>query len=181
MDTFGGYHPEWDNLITKEHTWCALTDKRILGQKLRILKIQFENTWNSRRRKTKVWILSSFLECGTKYPWKELQRQCSELRWKERPFRDCPACDPFHIQPPNPETIEYVRKILLTGPWHSSLLWVYTNAWQAQKWMLTVIYWLEHRAPNEGDRESSQGAKGVCSPIRGTTIWTNQYSQSSCF
>jgi hypothetical protein len=34
-----------------------------------------------------VWILSSFLECGTKYPWKELERQNSELRWKERPSR----------------------------------------------------------------------------------------------
>ena len=35
------YHPEWSNLITKEHTWYALTDKWILAQKLRIPKIQF--------------------------------------------------------------------------------------------------------------------------------------------
>ena len=41
-----------------------------------------------------------------------------------------------------------------------------------------VIYWMEHRAPNEGARESTQGAKGVCNPIGGTTIWTNQYPQS---
>jgi hypothetical protein len=27
-----------------------------------------------------VWILCSFLEWGTNYPWKELQRQSSELR-----------------------------------------------------------------------------------------------------
>jgi len=27
--------------VTKEHTWCALTDKRILAQKFRIPKIQF--------------------------------------------------------------------------------------------------------------------------------------------
>jgi hypothetical protein len=27
-------------------------------------------------------------------------------------------------------------------PWQSS-------AWQIQKWMLTAIYWMEHRAPNE--------------------------------
>ena len=33
----GGYHPEWGNLITKEHTWYALTDKWILALKLRIL------------------------------------------------------------------------------------------------------------------------------------------------
>ena len=29
--------------------------------------------------------------------------------------------------------------------------------------MLTVIYWMEHRAPKEGARESTQEAKGVCS------------------
>jgi hypothetical protein len=44
-----------------------------------------------------------------------------------------------------------------------------------QKWMLTVSYWMEHRAPNGGARESTQGAKGVGNPIVGTTIWTNQY------
>ena len=29
------------NLITKEHTWYALTDKQILAQKLGILELQF--------------------------------------------------------------------------------------------------------------------------------------------
>jgi hypothetical protein len=32
------------------------------------------------------------------------------------------------------------------------------------------IYWMEHRAPNGGARESAQGAEGVCNPIVGTTI-----------
>jgi hypothetical protein len=32
-----------------------------------------------------------------------------------------------------------------------------------------------HTAPNGGARESTQGAKGNCNPIGGTTIWTNQY------
>jgi hypothetical protein len=52
-----------------------------------------------------------------------------------------------------------------------------------QKWMLTVSYWMDHRAPNGGARESTQGAKGICNPIGGTTIWTNQYPgarDSSC-
>jgi hypothetical protein len=39
-----------------------------------------------------------------------------------------------------------------------------------QKWMLTVIYRMEHRAPNEEARESTQGAKGVCNPIGGTKL-----------
>jgi hypothetical protein len=30
-----------------------------------------------------------FLEGGTKYPWKEVQRQSSEQSLKERPSRDC--------------------------------------------------------------------------------------------
>jgi hypothetical protein len=34
---------------------------------------------------------------------------------------------------------------------------------------------MEHRAPNEGAREITQGAKGVCNPIGGTTIGTTQY------
>jgi hypothetical protein len=36
--------------------------------------------------------------------------------------------------------------------------------------VLTVISWMEHSAPNEGARESTQGAKGVGNPIEGTTI-----------
>jgi hypothetical protein len=31
--------------------------------------------------------------------------------------------------------------------------------------MLTVIYWMEHRVPNERARLSTQGAEGVCNPI----------------
>jgi hypothetical protein len=36
--------------------------------------------------------------------------------------------------------------------------------------MLTVIYWMEHRAPNGGVKESTQGAEEVFIPIGGTTI-----------
>jgi hypothetical protein len=83
--------------------------------------------------------------------------------------------DPSRNQPPNTDTIAYTSKILLKGPWYSCPLWGYAGAWQTQKWMLTVSYWMDHRAPNGGARESTQGAKGVCNPIGGTTIWTNQY------
>jgi hypothetical protein len=43
----------------------------------------------------------------------------------------------------------------------------------------SVIHWREHRVPNEGARERTQGSERVCSPIGGISIWTNQYSQSS--
>jgi hypothetical protein len=39
-----------------------------------------------------------------------------------------------------------------------------------KKLMLTVIYWMEHRAHNEGAREFSHGTEGVCNPIGGPTI-----------
>jgi hypothetical protein len=42
--------------------------------------------------------------------------------------------------------------------------------------MLTVSYWMNHRTPNGGARERTQGAKRVCNPIGGTKIWTNQYT-----
>jgi hypothetical protein len=41
MDGSGGYHLEWGNPFTKEHTWYALTGKCLLAQKFRIPKIQF--------------------------------------------------------------------------------------------------------------------------------------------
>jgi hypothetical protein len=92
---------------------------------------------------------------------------------------DAPG-DPSPNQLLNADTIAYTSKMLLIGPWYSCFLWGYVGAWQTQKWMLTVSYWMEHKAPNEGARESTQGAKGVCNPIGGTTIWTNQYHQRWC-
>jgi hypothetical protein len=44
------------------------------------------------------------------------------------------------------------------------------SAWQIQKWMLTVIYKMKHRAPSGEARESIQEAEGVCNPIGATTI-----------
>ena len=34
------YHPEWDTLIRKEHTWDVLTDKWILGKENGKLTVQ---------------------------------------------------------------------------------------------------------------------------------------------
>ena len=65
MDGYGGFHPEWGNPITKEHTWRALTDKLILDQKTRSLeypRYNSQTTWNSWKRKTIVWTHQSILE-----------------------------------------------------------------------------------------------------------------------
>jgi hypothetical protein len=45
------------------------------------------------------------------------------------------------------------------NPDYSCFLWGFASAWQIQKWMLTVIYRMEHRAPNVGARESTQELK----------------------
>jgi hypothetical protein len=42
------------------------------------------------------------------------------------------------------------NKSLLTGAWYSCLLRGSASAWQIQKWMLTIIHWMEHKVPNEG-------------------------------
>ena len=97
---------------------------------------------------------------------------------KDHPETATPG-DPSHIQPPNPDTIVNANKSLLTGAWYSCLLRGSVSAWKLQKWMLTPIHWIEHRVLNEISRESTQGAEGACSPIGGTTIWANQYPQSS--
>jgi hypothetical protein len=83
--------------------------------------------------------------------------------------------DPSHNQPPNADTIAYTSKILLKGPRYRCFLWDYAGAYQTQKWMPSVSYWMDHRAPNGGARESNQGAKGICNSIGGSTIWTTQY------
>ena len=87
----------------------------------------------------------------------------SRGRRKDHP-ETAPPGEPSHKQPPNPDIVAYASKILLTGPLYSSILWGFASPWQILKWMLTVISWMEHRAPNEGARESTQWAKGVCNP-----------------
>jgi hypothetical protein len=41
---------------------------------------------------------------------------------------------------------------------------------RVKAWMLTAIRWTEHRVPNEGARESTQGVEEVCNPIGRTTV-----------
>ena len=110
------------------------------------------------------------LERGTKYTQKQIWRESVKQRLKEWPCWD--PRDPSYKQSPKPDTIVDANKSLLGGAWYSCLLRGSASAWQIWKWMLTTIHWMEHR-------ESIQGAEGVCSPIAGTTIWSNQYLQSS--
>ena len=182
MDGSRGYHPEWGNPVTKEHTWYALTDKCTLAQKLRIPKVQFVKHMKLKKKKDQSVDTLILLRRGNKISTEGVTKKKVWSRpWKNDHPETAPLGDPSYKQPPNPDTIAYASKILLKRTWYSCLVWGYASAWQIQKWMLIVIYWIEHRAPNGGARESTQGAEGVYNSIGGTTIWTNQYPQSSCF
>jgi hypothetical protein len=157
MDGSEGYHPEWGNQITKEHTWYALTDKWILAQKLKISKIQFEKHMKLKKKKDQSVDTSFLLRIGEQNIHGKSYRD-KVWSWDRRMdyLKTAPPGDPSHQQLPNTDTIAYANKILLTGPWYSCLLWDYASAWQIQKWILTVILWMEHRVPNEGARKSTQ-------------------------
>jgi hypothetical protein len=71
------------------------------------------------------------------------------------------------------------QQVLAERDWYSCPLRGSASAWHIQKWKFTAIHWTEHRVPNGGVRGITQVTEGVCSPIEGTTIWTNQYPQSS--
>jgi hypothetical protein len=68
MDESEGYHPEWGNPITKEHTWYALTDKWILAQKLGIPKLQFTNHMKLKKKEDQSVDTSILLRMGNKIP-----------------------------------------------------------------------------------------------------------------
>ena len=165
MDGSGGYLPEWSNPITKELTWYALTNKQILAQKLRIPKIQFAKLMKLKNKEDQSVDTSFLLRRGKNTHGRSYRDKIWSRDWRSDHPETVPPGDPSHKQPPNPGTIAYTNKILLTGPWYICFLWGYASAWQTQKWMHTVSFWMEHRAPSEG-------AEGVCNPIRGT-IWTN--------
>ena len=81
-----------------------------------------------------------------------------------------PNWDPSHGQEPIPK--QY---------WYCSVRLAGRNQ-QTQKWMPTVNYWMDHKTPNGGARESIQRAKEICNPVD-ATLWTNQYPgalDSSC-
>jgi hypothetical protein len=57
-----------------------------------------------------------------------------------------------------------LHKCLLTEICYSCLLRGSASAWLIQKWMLTVIYWTEHRVPNEEPEKITRELKGFAAP-----------------
>jgi len=138
-----------------------------------------QTIWSSRLRKTKVWILQSSLERGTKYSWEEIQGLRVEHGLKERSSRNCPTWESIHMQPPNPVTLAVAKKCLLIGAWYGSLLRGSARALLIQIKMLAANHRTEHGDLSGGVRGRTEGAEWVCNPIGRTTILTNQTLQSS--
>ena len=89
-------------------------------------------------------------------------RQAVELRLKQRPSWEFPPGDPSHIQTPNSDTIKDGKKCLMTGACYSCLLRSSAWDWWIQRQMLAATLWNEHRVPNWGVRERTEGAKWIC-------------------
>ena len=109
-----------------------------------------QTTWSSRRKKTKVWVLRSFLEGVTKYSREQYGDKVWCRDWRERPSETALPGDPSHIQSPNADTIVDAKKYTLTGAWNSCLLRGSARAWHIQRQMLTDNHWTDHGVPNGG-------------------------------
>ena len=182
MDGPGGHHPEWGNTFTKELTQYVLTDKWILAQNLGYPRYKIQFPKHMKLKKNEDWSVDTMplLRSGNKTP---LEGVTGTKFWNETIQRlTYPGFHPIY---------NHQTQTLLHMPervcWQDPDIAISCEAMPEpgiiQKWMLTVIYRMEHRAPNGGARESTQGAKGICNPIGGTTLWTNQYPgalDSSC-
>ena len=126
MDGNETYHSEWENPIIKEHTWYALTDKWILTQKLRRLKIQFTDHTNLKNEHHSVdaWDCKKVVK---KYSWKQIWSL--QQRVKERPSIYCPIWESFPCIVTKPrhycgwQEVHADRRCLLSGSawaWHTN-------------------------------------------------------------
>jgi hypothetical protein len=107
-------------------SWTATTNKL---NRLCLLKKGFPRSSESQDtihrpheaqewRKTKVWVLRSFLEGVTQYTWEQIWRQSVEQRLKERPSRDCPTEGAILYTDTKPRHYCGCQKSLLTGAWY---------------------------------------------------------------
>jgi len=148
----------WGNPVTKEHTWYVLSDKWILGQKFRMPNIKFTDHMKLKKKKTKMWMLQSFLEGGTKYRKKYRNKEWSRV-WRKGHPGSAPPGDTSHMQPPNPVTIADAKKCLLTEARYGCLRRGSDRAfWFRWGCLILPSNWAGD--PNGGVRERTEGTEG---------------------
>jgi hypothetical protein len=97
MDGSGGYHPEWGNPITKQHTWYALIDKQILAQKPRIPKIQFAKHMKFKKKQDQRLETSFLPRMGNRIPTEGVTMSKFGAEMEERPIQKLPHLGIHHI------------------------------------------------------------------------------------
>ena len=129
-----------------------------LSRNLEYPRYNLQNTWNSRRRKPICGCFIPLFYNGEQNTHGRSYR-AKVCRWDKRMGHQetSPTGNPSHNQQPNTDSIINASKILLKDPWYSCLLIGYARALLIQKWLFTVVYCMEHWAPNEGARENTQG------------------------
>jgi hypothetical protein len=141
-----------------------------LAQKLRITKIQFAKHMNLKKKEEQSVDTPILLRRGNKIPMEGVTETKFGAETEGTTIQSLPH---LRIHPINNHQILTLGRCQ-QEPADSSLICCLllgsASAWQIQKWMLTVRYWMDHRAPNGRARESTQGAKGICNHIGGTTI-----------
>ena len=132
-----------------------------LSRNLEYPRYNLQNTWNSRRRKTNKWMFHTHPPYNGEQNTHVRSYGDKVCSWDQRMGHPetAPPRDPSHNQQPNADSIAYASKILLKKPWYSCLFLGYDRALQIQKWLLTIMYWMEHWAPNEGAREKPKEMK----------------------
>jgi hypothetical protein len=102
MDESGGYHPEWVNPITKEHTWYVLTDKCILSQKLGIPKVKLTNHMKLKKEEDQsLW----FLLEGGKITMEEVTEEKCGAKSKGITIQRLPNLGIYHINNHQTQTL----------------------------------------------------------------------------
>jgi hypothetical protein len=147
MDVSGGYHPEWGNPITKELTWYALTDKWILAQKLKIPKIQFTKHMKLKKEKDQSVDTSYLLRMGNKIPMEGVTGTKFRAEKEKRTIQRLPHLGILPIYNHQTQTVLHMPARFC---WQDTDIAISCETMPVPgkyKWMLTVIYWMEHRVP----------------------------------
>jgi hypothetical protein len=105
-----------------------------------------------------------------KVPWGEwTERGVAEYKWENKK-NGVRVSYSMGVERPTPKRREGRKTNSTMDAYPDIAVSCETMPGPSKHRMFTVSYWMDHRAPNRGARESTQGAKGNCNPIGGTRI-----------
>jgi hypothetical protein len=123
-----------------------------------------------------VWILQSFLEGGRKYPWEGDKETKCGAETEGKVIQRLPHLWIHPIYSHQTQTLLWLPTSACLQEPHIAVSWeVLINTEMGA--LSQPLDWAQ--GPKRGARERNQGTGGVCSPVGGTTIGSNQLPQSS--